>query len=267
MTRDKLLGTFVFASFPENTESKIITAKILAALQHVKNYRVGMHLPPLRFDLRNVTTGQYEIRYWDITLTPVFTQDGTLKYIFYQATDITDSILRQRAIDQRFKTIEPFKFLVDNVRDYAIYMLDTEGYVRTWNIGAKWLKGYEDFAQIIGQHFSRFYVEDDIRNGKPARELLIAKERGTCEDEFWRVRKDGTTFWANVVITVIYDNANEHLGFAKITRDLTDRKRAESKLIEAYEESARLKSEFLANMSHDRRNTNERGSSSGGFAG
>src|SRR5438067_510839 len=124
---------------------------------------------------------------------------------------------------------ERLALLVDAATDYAIFTLDTDGYVTSWNPGAERLKGYTP-DEIIGQHFTRFYPDEDVRSGKCDRELEVAIAEGAIEDEGWRIRKDGTRFWANVVITAVRDAKGELRGFAKITRDLTDRKRAEDAL-------------------------------------
>lgn len=122
-----------------------------------------------------------------------------------------------------------FRLLVDAVVDYAIYMIDPDGIVSSWNAGAKRFKGYEE-AEILGQHFSRFYTEEDRRAGLPQRALDTAQREGRFEGEGWRVRKDGTRFWSSVVIDPIRDPSGQLLGYAKITRDLTDRKMAEENL-------------------------------------
>jgi PAS domain S-box-containing protein len=124
---------------------------------------------------------------------------------------------------------ERFKLLVESVRDYAIFMLDPSGYVLTWNAGAERFKGYRA-DEIIGQHFSRFYPPEALASGLPARELQVAGETGVFEDEGWRVRKDGSLFWANVVITSMRDAEGELVGFAKVTRDLTQRRAHEEDL-------------------------------------
>jgi PAS domain S-box-containing protein len=118
------------------------------------------------------------------------------------------------------------RLLIESVVDYAIFVLDPDGNILTWNLGAERLKGYTD-DEIIGRHFSIFYPQDDVRAGKPAWELQSAVESGRVEDEGWRVRKDGSLFWANVVITALKDEHGNLLGFAKITRDLTARRDAE----------------------------------------
>ncbi len=124
---------------------------------------------------------------------------------------------------------EEFQKLVAGVRDYAVFLLDPEGYVRTWNAGAERIKGYRA-EEIIGQHFTRFYPKEAVTSGWPAHELEVAQATGRFEDEGWRIRKDGSRFWASVVITALRDQSGEARGFLKITRDLTDRKQAEEKL-------------------------------------
>ncbi len=115
------------------------------------------------------------------------------------------------------------------VTDYALYMLDAEGIVSSWNAGGERIKGYSP-VEIIGQHFSRFYSEADRANGKPARALKIAREHGRYEEEGWRVRKDGSFFWASVIIDPIHNDEGKLIGFAKITRDITERRNAQVSL-------------------------------------
>lgn len=127
-----------------------------------------------------------------------------------------------------FESERSFRLLVEGVADYALYMLDPNGIITSWNIGGERIKGYSP-EEILGQHFSRFYTETDRANGKPARALGIAREQGRYEEEGWRVRKDGTFFWASVVIDPIYEDGNL-VGFAKITRDITERRNTQLKL-------------------------------------
>ncbi|WFU19896.1 PAS domain-containing sensor histidine kinase [Bradyrhizobium sp. CB3481] len=129
-----------------------------------------------------------------------------------------------------------FRLLVEGVADYALYMLDPTGVITSWNIGGERIKGYAP-TEIIGQHFSRFYTDVDRANGKPARALRIAREQGRYEDEGWRVRKDGTFFWASVVIDPIYEDGRL-VGFAKITRDITERRDAQLKLEQMHKQLA-----------------------------
>src|SRR5436305_8131178 len=118
--------------------------------------------------------------------------------------------------------------LVDSMEDYAIFMLDPNGYVATWNPGAERIKGYTP-QEIIGEHFSKFYPQKDIENDKPGMELRMALEVGHFQDEGWRIRKDGSRFWANVVITAVRNDDGSLIGYGKITRDLTERRRAEQR--------------------------------------
>lgn len=121
---------------------------------------------------------------------------------------------------------ERFRLMIDGIRDYAIFMLDPTGHIAGWNPGAQRIKGYTA-EEIVGQHFSRFYTPEDLEAGKPQRELEIATKTGRYEEEGWRVRKDGTRFWANVVISAARDESGTLRGFAKVTRDVSERKRAE----------------------------------------
>src|SRR5690348_2519375 len=119
-----------------------------------------------------------------------------------------------------------YRLLIEQVEDYAIFALDTEGHVRTWNPGAERLKGYKA-SEIIGKDFSTFYPPESVAAGLPRKLLRLALEQGHASNEGWRVRKDGTRFWASVVITALQDDEGHHVGFAKITRDLTARRSAE----------------------------------------
>jgi PAS domain S-box-containing protein len=154
--------------------------------------------------------------------------------------------------------VELYRLLVEGVSEYAIFALDPQGNIISWNPGAERLKGWKAH-EIIGKHFSTFYPEEDLRAGKPAWELEVAIEQGRLEDEGWRLRNDGTRFWANVVITALRDEHGELVGFAKITRDLTERMEGQNRAIEnarrlaEVEALSRAKSQFLASMSHELR--------------
>jgi PAS domain S-box-containing protein len=158
----------------------------------------------------------------------LFSDDERLRSIakLQQRIEVLESEKALRESEQRFR------LLVEAVADYAIFMLDTEGRVSSWNVGAERLKGYKA-SEIIGQHFSQFYPEVDKRNAKPQRELETAIQEGRIEDEGWRLRKDGSRFWANVVITALKDADGRLRGFAKVTRDFTERMQSERSLLEA----------------------------------
>ena len=124
-----------------------------------------------------------------------------------------------------------FRLLVASVKDYSIFLLDPNGYIRTWNEGAQRTKGYTS-NEIVGKHFSVFYSPQDVRQGKPDYGLRVAVDEGRWEEEGWRFRKDGSRFWADVVITALYDTSGKLVGFAKVTRDLSERKRADDERLD-----------------------------------
>jgi len=157
----------------------------------------------------------------DIMLKPLQTSQGTA--VLSIIRDVTE---QREAQDLVRKKDLQLRSLLDGVRDYAIYLLDKDGYITTWNPGAERIKQYTP-DEIIGKHFSRFFTQEDIERGRPAELMKLAVERGRVEHEAWRIRKDGTRFWANVVLTAVRDPATgEVTGYAKVTRDFTDRKRA-----------------------------------------
>jgi PAS domain S-box-containing protein len=127
------------------------------------------------------------------------------------------------------QTEQQLRLLVDSVQDYAIFMLDPEGHIASWNSGAERIKGYRS-SEILGKHFSCFYPEEDLRNGKPQWELEVAAKEGQIVDEGWRLRKDGSRFWAHVTITAVRDDAGKLIGFGKVTRDATERMQVEKAL-------------------------------------
>ena len=172
----------------------------------------------------------------DIMLKPMQTESGPAVVSFIR--DATEQRAAQEALrlnDLRLRSI------VESIGEYAIYLLDRDGHVLTWNPGAERIKGYTA-DEVLGLHFSRFFTQEDQERGRPAELLRQAAARDRVEEEGWRVRKDGSRFWANVVITAIRDSSGEITGFAKVTRDMTDRKRAEEALI------LQLSGALLANM-------------------
>jgi PAS domain S-box-containing protein len=167
----------------------------------------------------------------------------------------TDNSARKQVEEKLRSTEEGFRLMVESVTDAAIVMLDSEGRVVSWNTGAQRIKGYSA-EEIVGQHFSRFYPAADIERGRPQHDLDAAAAQGRFEVEGWRMRKDGSMFWANVVFTAIRDPAGQPRGFAKLTRDLTERRQVEETLTSAKgaaEKANLAKSEFLSSMSHELR--------------
>ena len=178
-------------------------------------------------------------------------QEGIIGYLLIG----TDNTARKQAEDKLRWAEESFRLMVESVTDYAIVMLDPEGCVVSWNSGAERIQGYRA-EDIVGQHFSRFYLAEDVVNGKAQSDMEKVRANGRFEDEGWRVRKDGSSFWANVIYTAIRDQFGNLRGFAKLTRDQTENRQVESALIDAKsaaEKANRAKSDFLSSMSHELR--------------
>ncbi|HEV7278928.1 MAG TPA: PAS domain S-box protein [Pirellulaceae bacterium] len=207
----------------------------------------------------------------NVVITALKDATGHVRGFSKITRDLTE---RKRHEEDLRESEERFRLMVESVRDYAIFMLDPDGRVATWNAGAQHIKGYSA-DEIIGQHFSRFYPADAVARKWPDQELVIARNEGRFEEEGWRVRKDGTFFWANVVITALRDSKGNIRGFSKVTRDLTERKQSEERLREsnvelerrvdsrtaelnesnaALREANRRKDEFLAILAHELRN-------------
>ena len=172
----------------------------------------------------------------DIMLKPLETDGGRVTLAFIR--DITEQRRAQQAAHQSDQLI---RSMVEGIRDHAVYLLDPEGRVKTWNPGAERIKGYTE-DEILGVHFSRFFTQEDVERGRPDELLRLGAERGRIELESWRVRKDGSRFWANVILTALRDDTGALTGFIKITRDFTDRKRADEAVM------LQLSTALLANM-------------------
>ncbi|HEV7663338.1 MAG TPA: PAS domain S-box protein [Chloroflexota bacterium] len=163
-------------------------------------------------------------RFWaNEVITAVHDDNGTVRGFAKVTRDLTQRRSAEEALRQ---SEEHFRLLVADVQEYAMFVLSTEGNVVTWNAGAQRLKGYT-FEEIVGQSFERFYSAEDRASGRPRRLLALARDEGRAHDEGWRIRKDGTRFWADVVITALYDDDRRLRGYAKVTRDLTERRQAE----------------------------------------
>jgi PAS domain S-box-containing protein len=200
-------------------------------------------------------------RFWaNILVTTIRGPDGAIIGFGKVTRDLTARRLAEQRLRDNAASLaasnvelEQFRRLVLGVRDYAIFLLDAGGHITTWNAGAEHAKGYTA-EEAVGRHFSLFYTEEDRARDHPAEELRIASEIGRYEEEGWRVRKDGTCFWANVTITALRDEAGTLIGFAKVTRDLTERRAGEQALRQANERLARSNQEldrFAAVAAHD----------------
>jgi PAS domain S-box-containing protein len=198
-----------------------------------------------------VKNGKYEEEGWrvrkngsmfwaNIVLTALFNEQNKLIGFSKITRDLTDRKENEEVLRQ---SEERYRLLVEQVTDYGIFMLDEKGRIVSWNEGARRMKGY-NASEIIGKYFSIFYPEEDIINGKPAYELKVAMAEGKYEEEGWRLRKDGSRFWANVVITAVYNAAGTLVGFSKVTRDLSERKASERALRDSYDRYRNLADEL-----------------------
>ena len=253
-----------------------------AGAERIKGYRaveiIGKHFsvfyPPEVFPAEKCRTeleiatreGRFEDEGWrlrsdgsrlwaKVTITALRNPAGELVGFAKVTQDLT---LRRTSEEETRR----FRLLVESVKDYAIFILDSTGHVSTWNAGAQRIKGYKS-EEIIGKHFSIFYPSETLVDRKCERELELAAQDGRFEEEGWRVRKDGTRFWANVTITALRNTDDTLLGFAKVTRDLTQRREAEATERALAEQRAVLaekvriqefQERFLAILGHDLRN-------------
>lgn len=216
---------------------------------------LDQHLESLRSSTGNVATfehplpappGARPVRTAHVTLVPIRDSNDRMLYVFAQVQDIT---AQRAAEDELRRSEETFRLLVDAVEDYAIFLLGPNGTVASWNPGARRIKGYEA-AEVLGQHFRVFYPEEDQLTGHPERNLEAARRDGSFSEEGWRVRRDGSRFWASVVISAVRDDSGRLVGFAKVTRDQTEHRANVEERSEAMAELTHL----LAVTAHELRN-------------
>ena len=217
-SQSELIGNLVEILIPERFRARHPQRRrAYVAAPGVRPMGTGLELYGLRKDGTEFPV--------DIMLSPV-EADGDHSIL----TVVRDVTERKQAETALRHSEERFRLLVEGAIDYAIFMLDPEGRVATWNSGAERIKGYTA-DEILGQHFSKFYPQESVERGKPQHELEVAAAEGRFEDEGWRIRKDGSRFWANVIITALRGQNGQLVGFSKVTRDFTDRKRAEESLV------------------------------------
>ena len=237
-----------------------------ALQRHLPEHELQVAAAEGRFEDEGWRVRKDGTRFWaNVIITALRDDTGELRGFAKVTRDLTQRREHEESLRQ---SEERFRLLVEGVSDYAIFMLDANGYVMTWNNGAERIKGYQA-DEIIGQHFSKFYPSDVVETGWPEHELEVAAAKGRFEDEGWRIRKDGSKFWANIIITALRDESGRLRGFAKLTRDLSERKRVEAleadgaqrdEMLEAErsarmaaQRAARMKDEFLATLSHELR--------------
>ena len=231
--RCDIVGRALFEVFPDNPNDPAADGvqNLRISLNKVLSERQPDKMAIQKYDIRRPAEegGSFEERYWSPLNIPVFNDKGEITYVIHRVEDVTDSARTREALQE---SEEYLRLLVDSVKDYAIFMLDAEGRVASWNQGAEAIKGYKS-NEILGRHFSSFYPPEDVRNNKPERELQAAIAQGHYKEEGWRIRKDGSRFWAHVVITAVRDETGKLRGFSKVTRDVTERMRAEELLRES----------------------------------
>src|SRR4051794_10549264 len=252
-TGDDIVGRHFSAFYPPEDVADGVPFRILEAARATG-----------RFEAEGWRVRKDGSRFWaDVVITALRDEQGSLVGFGKVTRDLTarqlaTEQLRSAAAELRTANaaLEQFRLLVASVRDYAIFMLDVSGRIRTWNAGAEHIKGYTA-DEAIGRHFELFYTDEARARKHPAYELEVASRVGRFEEEGWRVRKDGTRFWANVVITALRDPSGPLGGFAKAPRDLPERRRSEQRLEEserrARQEAARQRrrSAALERVSRD----------------
>ena len=222
-SRDEILGQFIEILIPERSRDRHAAYRAdFISEPTARAMGAGRDLCGRRKD-----GSEFPV---EIGLSPLETEQGTM--VLSTIVDITERKLAEKALRE---SEERFRLMIETVKDYAIFMLDSKGRVASWNAGAERLKGYRR-EEIIGEHCSRFYPEADIQRGTPQYELKIAAAEGRYEREGYRIRKDGTQFWANIITTAIHDEAGNLQGFVKVTRNITERKETEEALQRSQEQ-------------------------------
>lgn len=231
--RDDVLDRNIFDVFPDNPDDKNADGvlKLRTSLNEVLRTKQPHIMAIQKYDIRK-PDGVFEERYWSPLNTPFFNEKQELVLIIHHAVDVTE----QRKTTEKLRAKEKeYQLLVETVKDYAMFIISPDGKVASWNSGAESIKGYKA-EEIIGKPIDVFYMEEDIKQNIPQCNLQMAMQNGHFETEGWRVRKDGSTFWANTIYTALRDDSGDLYGYSKITRDISHRKQLEEKLKKSNEE-------------------------------
>lgn len=243
VSREDILGRYLFDVFPDNDPSTTGSNNLKRSIQAVLVNKVPNAMAVQKYDIRRPLSegGEFEVRYWSPLNSPVLNEHNEVEYIIHRVEDVTEiDRLKQSGVESSRR----LQLLIENIKDYAIIMLDGRGYVTTWNAGAEAIIGYMA-EEVIGKPIAFMYPSEAYRHSEY--ELNIAKEKGRYEVQGWRTRKNGSKFWAGIVITPIYVKSNYdmkyHLiGYGKVVRDLTLQKEIET-----------VKSEFVSVVNHELR--------------
>jgi len=235
--REEILGRGIFDVFPDNPNDVKAdgVSNLRASLNRVVKLKKHDTMAPQKYDIQKPESegGGWEEKYWEPRNSPVLDNKGEVQFIVHRVVDITELVkmtaLEKENARELAESREKLSHIIQNVRDYAIYMLDVNGNVMTWNTGAEKIKGYRA-DEILGKNISMFYIEEEKKAGKPKRNLELALKNGRHEAEGWHVRRDRSVFWANIIYTPMVDDKGNHYGFTEVARDLTARKRAEEEI-------------------------------------
>lgn len=273
--REQIIGKHIFNIFPDNPDDATATGvrNLHASLNRVLEGKRPDTMPLQKYDVQRPESkgGGFEEKYWSPLNTPVLNADGEVEYIIHQVEDVTAFVLLEKkraAQAEVFDSLqaperkqlkyfleneERFRILVENVKDYSIYMLDPQGRIMTWNKGAERMTGYSS-QEVLGLENKIFYNKEDTDKGLPETDLRMVSELGQHEVEGWGVRKDGSEFWCNVVLTALHDDDGNLRGYAKFCQDITNRKKAEDDIraaLQKEKELGEIKSRFISLASHE----------------
>jgi len=273
--REQIIDKNLFDIFPDNPDDATATGvrNLHASLIRVLEQKRPDTMPLQKYDVPRPESkgGGFEEKYWSPLNTPVLDANGSVKYIIHQVEDVTAFVLQEKKRAAQAELFDPlqtaeikqlkyfleneerFRILVENVKDYSIYMLDPQGRIMTWNKGAERMTGYTS-QEVLGLENKIFYTWEDVQKGLPEIDLRMVYEHGQHEVEGWGVRKDESEFWCIVVLTALYDDDGKLRGYAKFCQDITNRKKAEDDIRSALQkekELGEIKSRFISLASHE----------------